>query len=102
VGDNVPHRAEVLDRDLHRRLALRLRLDEPLRAYIPIGLRHIGYRRKCTPKNGLYKGWNSKPGTQEKSINNATVLMMASRGAFFRDVTGEVTSPGHFANEAEN
>jgi hypothetical protein len=43
-----------------------------------------------------------KPGTQEKSINNATVLMMASRGAFFRDVTGEVTSPGHFANEAEN
>jgi hypothetical protein len=39
VENNVPHKAGVLDRDLHCRLALRLRLEETLWAHIPIGLR---------------------------------------------------------------
>jgi hypothetical protein len=43
-----------------------------------------------------------EPWSPKTSIDSATVLMMASRGAFFRDVTGEVTSPSHFADEAES
>ena len=36
------------------------------------------------------------------SINIAAVLMMVSRGAFFRDVTWEVTSQGRFADKDES
>lgn len=47
--DNGPDWTEVLQSDLHCGLALGLRLDEPLGAYVSIGVRHVRRGRACVP-----------------------------------------------------